>query len=293
MVVFVFLTVLKGLTVNRLISINLKLNSFLALFSALLLGLALSVPSQAAITKASLAELLTLSGYERQIMDLPSQLKQGVEQGIAQRDPDNAVKLAASIEQFVDVKKMRHNLELKVQAILTQADVDQLLVWYRSELGKKITAAEVKAGTMDAFTQMQQQLPELMKNAERVALAKQMDVLIRGTEQAMQMQESVMRAVFSSIMKSQAPDMPVNAAFIEQQLEPAKAQMRPATQQMMVAMGAFTYQTINVGDVERYIAFLQQAPTKKLLLASEQSLTKDLALGMSAWAADLGKHFKQ
>lgn len=260
---------------------KLLLIAFLSLFCSL---------SIASTKEDNLNKLFVLSGITKQISQFPGQIKLGFMQAVQQGAsiPQNEVSLILksvdkTIQPSVILAEMRHSLNQS----LSNKEIETLLKWYESDIGKKITDAEKKASTPEAFQQMQNAAQQLLANTKRVEVATRLDTLLNTTDMAMEIQRTSSIAVYSSIMTALAPDQELNLDTYKAQMTAIEPQIRAQLHQLILMSFIYSYQNIDDNSLATYEAFLNRPITQKFNNSTIKGLNKGLTTVVSNWADEL------
>jgi hypothetical protein len=200
-------------------------------------------------------KVLELSGLVEQVSQIPGQIMMGMEQARLQgaaipEDFHNA--MLATVESSIAPSDIIEEIGNSLQQQISDSEAQDLLAWYQSDLGRKITAAEEKASSPDAFQQMVQEAQIHLANSERVKFAKTIDSLLGATDMAVGIQEYTGIAVYSAIMTAMQPGVPLNLDRLKAQISASSAQTRAALQQMIILNLVYAYRTIDTEELARY-----------------------------------------
>ena len=260
--------------------------AFISLFCSL---------SIASTKEDNLDKLLLLSGMTKQVGEFPGLVKAGVMQGVQQGAsiPENEVSLILhsadkTILPSVILAEIRHSLEKS----LSNEDIEKLLEWYESDIGKRITAAEEKASTPEAYQQMMNSAQQLLADTKRVEVAARLDELLGATDMAMEIQEFSGVAVYSAIMTAIAPDQELNLDAYKSQMAAMQPQMRANIQQLVAVSFVYSYQEIDDDSLAAYEAFLNRSITKQFNDSTIKGLNRGFKKVVADWAGDIAAILK-
>ena len=262
---------------------------FLALFSLLSFG-----PAQA-LSDVEIDRLLKLSGISAQVEQFPELIKQGMREArlsgelISEKDFST---LLIRTDDTILPEEIIDEVRTELRHTLNEEDVDNLLAWYRSDLGREITELERQAGSQEAFEEMSQQAPQLLANEERVEFARRVDGIVGATDLTMSIHEYTGIAVFSALTLALRPD----TAFEEiqhfrEQMAELRPQMREPTERMVTVSFVYTYLPLNSGELEKFERFLSRPDTTRFNRAVTRGLGRGLGMSIDKWADALAKIF--
>ncbi|WP_157954003.1 DUF2059 domain-containing protein [Microbulbifer sp. A4B17] len=244
---------------------------------------------------AGLDKLLLLSGFTKQIEELPGVVKSGFEEGAQKGAPipeDELKRILESVDKTILPSVIMNEARSSLSESLTEKDIEALLVWYESDLGKKITAAEEKASTGEAYQELMVNAQQLMLDTKRIEVATRIDQLVGATDMAMEMQATTGIAVYSAIMTMMAPGQDINLDAYKAQMEAMKPQMRQSIEQLVAVSFVYTYQGIDDASLAKYEEFLSKPETKKFNSSAIKGLNKGFAEVVGRWSGDLASILK-
>ncbi len=178
----------------------------------------------AAVSSSSVLELLDISGLTKQVKEIPALLKSGMtqtrEQQLDQIPPEVSDAMINSIGTAVKPSALLAEIGSSIIRGMEQAEVDELLKWYRSDLGRKITQAEEQASTVKASEYIAKHQDALANDFERMSFAKSFDEIIGATEMVLQLQEYTTLAVMSGLSVVLSPGEPLDMEQFRPRSEP-------------------------------------------------------------------------
>lgn len=258
-------------------------------FLALWLCLCAALPARAA-TDEQFEQLLELSGLTRQMQELPHVLRAGFEQGVQQGAPlprDVMAGIVASVDRHIDPAVILDEIRYAVLKRLDQADISDLLAWYQSDFGRRITAAEVAASGAAAMDDMAAMADELLALEERVAWAQRLDALIGMSQMNYAIQSEVGAAVYRAILSAVNPGEAVDLAPFEEQMSLVEEDLYAMMQQMVVLNIVYTYRDLDMPALERYAEFLNKPVALAFNKSAAQGMQAGLVKVMDAWVTDV------
>ena len=117
-----------------------------------------SSASFAEVSDKSIDKILDLSGLTVQVAQFPGLIKTGMSLAMQQGEPLPEINtMLKMVDETVLVSEILQGIRASLKSSLNENEAQQLLVWYESDIGKEITAAEEKASTPDAVKQIMQE----------------------------------------------------------------------------------------------------------------------------------------
>ncbi len=247
------------------------------------------LPVQAA-TDAEFERLMELSGTTRQVEEFQRGVRLGLEQGAGQgsRLPPAALEqMMVGVDQHIRPEVILDEIRYAVLKRMNREDVSTLLRWYESELGRRITQAEIAAARPESVERMMASADELLAMEERVAWARRLDLLVGSTDMNMAVQADIGAAVYRALLTSMNPDEPVDLAPFEEQMAAVQPQLREMMEQLVTLNVVHTYRDFDLPTLARYEAFLNEPLSVMFNKAIGQGMRAGIARTVDAWLADV------
>lgn len=248
----------------------------------------MGVATAAQIKNDSLQQVMDLSGLSKEIAEIPDGIVVGVQQARQEGTPlsdEQAARIEKVITSFFEPQKITGAITRQMKNNLTEADAQDLLKWYKSDLGKKITKAELDSSTPAAYEDMVAQAQTLLEDKERVKLAQEIDALVKGTELAHDIQMNAGKAIVVAIVKEMNPGQPVDVGAIEKSMAADEQNMKQQMAQLMILSLVYSYKDVSVAEIKKYIAFLQKPSARKFNSQTATGFKLALKESVSAMAA--------
>jgi uncharacterized protein DUF2059 len=265
-------------------------------FAILLVSCGLASAAVVAATALVKQDLITKSGMERQVREIPGSIKLGIDQARQQGAPiDNklAQAWAETVPLAFNADKMLAFIDKGLQKILTPEDDRLLLAHYNSPLGRKITELEVKASRPEAAAEIQAYAQKLMANpsahANRLALYQEIDKAVGGTNMAVELAMAMQVAVQVGMVSAMTGPKDLNVRAMKAAVEKTKFALTQQMASAILASFAYTYRDLSTKELTAYLAFLNSSAGKKFNADAARLLSEAIALQTE----DLGKLLAQ
>ena len=255
--------------------------------AATLLLLAQCTLGFAAHAGDSVEKLLNLSGAYKAVDSLPDALKGGLQQGKANMPPAVFEKMVSSVDDFITPAAIKKPLNAEVKKALSEKEVTELLVWYSSDLGQEMVAAEAKSATVEGYAQMQQQAQKLFADAPRVEMAKNYDVLIGATDAMIDMQVSSTAAMYSAMATISNPGVPADLSKFKSMIAPQMAPMRSQMESMIIMSFVYAHQATDMDKLKKYETFLNTPTAIKFNKVAMKAMLGGFEQTVVQWAGKL------
>ena len=251
--------------------------------------------SCASASEKSLDELIVLSGLRDQIEQFPQLMKAGMRSAKDESSTfsDSAYALIlASIDQTILSSEILVRVKTALAIELSSADVELLLNWYVSDLGRQITQAEANSSTADADSKILALESQLLTNTERLDFAQRFDQLLGATDMNIELQKHSSVAIFSAMVAAAHPQQVTDISPFVDQIEALSEQSRPVIEKDILLAFIYAYQNIETKELVRYENFLNEVESKKFNRIVVKSLSAAIELSISKWARSLMSIFQ-
>jgi hypothetical protein len=224
-----------------------------ALFSSTVCSAALRATPQ--LTQ----ELMAKSGLNKQVANIPKLVLYGLDGARRQTEQPLNLEVYENLKSAI-LSSFRPDEILKtisqhVDSDLNKYDIEAILQWLDSPLGRKITALEESTSTPEAYLSMMSRKDELLKNTARVEKMKALDAAIKETEFNLDLQINMQIAIASSIAAALVPDNNMVFERISAAAEAGRSKMEPHVREETLVSQLYTYQTLTDAEIDRLIAF--------------------------------------
>lgn len=146
---------------------------------------------------------------------------------------------------------------------LNKKQLQQLLKWYESAAGRRVTELEIAAEDPAQMERMMAQINSLQSDAKEMARAERMDRTLGVTDKMIHSMKVTQRALLEAMLdSSDAPEQARQSALdnIDQTVEGSRSEM----QQFAWAITAYTYRSLSDAEYDDYLQFLETPAAKKL-----------------------------
>jgi hypothetical protein len=176
-------------------------------------------------------------------------------------------------------REILEGIKSELAQSMTEEEIEVLLLWYESDIGKEITLAEERASTAEAYQKMMLEAQSLLSNSKLIESAQRIDLLMGATENALLLQEFTGVALYQSMMTLLYPNEPLNLELFKEYLTAQRAEARMSIQLMFFMSCAYAYRDIEVEKLTEYEAFLNKPSSKKF----NYIVTLGLNIGLQRW----------
>ncbi len=249
----------------------------------LLPALALGQPPDA----GQLDKLYLKSG----LADLVDQIPAGVQAGFAQAfNQDSKGSLSRQQRKIIHARipmayasdDMRPGIIAALAAKLTAADVEAVMDWLDSPLGRKCTALESAAATPEALAAMQAYAVELQQSPpppEQVALLGELARAVKATENAVEVVMNTQLAIAVGMSAMLPAEQRKPLEVIRYQLEQFRPQVTAAMQDQTILAFLYTYRDLSEDEIQKYLKFARSDVGARYHAAAADGIQQALTAG--------------
>ena len=256
----------------------------------LCLTLIFSSHSWAEIDRQTLDNILMSSGITSQVNQFPGLIKQGLNAATRpnQQIPDSMINLMSStVDDSILASDILEAVKLSIKHSLSQEQAQQVLRWYESELGTRITLAELNASSKSSFRQIIKQSKHLLLNTKLVNFAKRIDTLYAVTDSTMDMQNISGAGIYMVVMTALHPSNRASISQYNTYLNASRKQLRAAIEQVIILSFVYSYKDLSEQQLSDYEVFLTNAATIKFHRAVVSSMNTQMSISVAKWADSL------
>lgn len=255
---------------------------------ALTVVLALGIPNIAisGSDEQLVDELIDLSGLKQQIPRVPSEYMTLVDQvlvGLDRRNPMPKNMRRELRQSFVDAlssQRFEPQIRSRLLDTLSQDTSIATVNWLRSDLGKKITAAEVSVGSAERSVQLATFMLRLQlerPTPERLQLVRRIQEITQGSEMATNAWEAIIGAIARALEGGLRGDKLQTKEKLEQFMASIRGSIKGMFEQGQIFETLFTYQTVTDEELKQYAEFLE-TPAGREVTKSINSAIQGVAI---------------
>ncbi len=223
---------------------------------------------------SKLRRLLAQSNFTEQIYQFPNVMKSSIaqihEMGLCTEDELDTINQA--IKLTIKPKNINQTLHNDLKTKITESNIDSIVKWYNSPIGKKISKLELKASDPDIYADMKSMSEELFKNEERVNLAKKLDAITNATDWSVNIEIQSKITMFSALAQIQHKNITQALVQFASQLEQQKIEARPKVEHSILLWYLYAFRTLSDDEIKEYIRFMNKRNTKKFNITALDSL---------------------
>jgi len=234
------------------------------------------------ISENSLNRLMSVSGINKQIEKYPAIIwtgyKKATQNGTKISEAESK-KINRSIDDAFAASEILHAIRADIKNNISESEARDLIAWYESDLGRKITKAEEYATTTNAYNEIRKNAKVLLSDEKRVKIAQKIDHLTNASDLAMQLQTRTTQAIFIAAATAINPNLLIRLEPLMAKISSQEQQIRENTKQFIVLSFLYSYKDLDESEMEKYMAFFERPNTIKFNNSIKNSMT--LALDSS------------
>lgn len=247
--------------------------------------------------------LMDKSGINRQVEQIPQQMMQGMQkQANSSGNGDKSIvfgTLSEAVKYAYKTDKMLKDISDAMYNDLADDEVIEVLGWYASEAGQRVTASEVATSTKYSTPAGVAEIEAFMNNLnttppskERIALLQRLDNAIHATDFLVGTTLNTTVAFIKAMQKTLPESAQKNdGQNIEVELEKQSALMKPIMAGATIQSFLFSYKDVSDEDIMAYIAFCESPAGSKFYQSSlgalKDTLSKTNAVMSEHFAANI------
>ena len=242
--------------------------AFLGRAALALAAIVIVLPARAQISDAQAEQLMKLSGGWAQIASMAPSMKSAFVEGLSKPggtlDEATKQKLLASADRAFSAEPMRAAARRTLAEGVQVGYVPELLAWYRSETGQRITRAEEASTADDAHSNTEQRMKAGVAviqaaTPERRALLARVVEVTRAAQTGADFIVNLTLAVQANLARLNPNAPPADEAKTRAELDAARPQLLRAFEGMALAGNALTYRDVPDAQLDAYVRFMSGA----------------------------------
>ena len=244
--------------------------SFVIGFSAALL------PAQ---SKGQLDEVLSLSGVESQVSQIPAQIEEQLKSYNDERDAENMRILKDVLPRAYGKDYLMASVRKTFYREAQGRDMEPSLEWLRSPVGAKVSRAEAEAARPEALEGMMEFFEEYQgidSDSPRVRLLSDLDESAGVTESGVRLVLEMARSTARGVNHLAPGGGPASAEALEDQISQLKQQIRPLLRESTKLLLYFKFRSLSEEELRQYLEFVRSSDGQWLKEAVLNSVVQAL-----------------
>jgi hypothetical protein len=242
------------------------------------------------------------SGIDKQVRQLPLLIRASVVQALEQDDRikemprHTKLAISGSVQQAFSPERFKQTIIKEVKSSMTVKDLDTVLKWLDSPLGKKLTRLEEAASTPETLSEVKKFATRLKQSppaATRLNILRKLDAAVKATETNVEIAMNTQLAVAFAVVKSLPEEQQGSFEDIAAQLKKNRPQIEAVMKSQTLIFSLYTYQSLSDGELEAYIRFATSPAGVKYHGATISGFKKALLDGSINWGKSIANILNQ
>jgi len=235
--------------------------------SKLILTLALFGFSVAGISAESNKAALVLalmhqSGMDAQIDLIPQQVKAGIRDSARQGVPIDVV-IQDKLVDAMDTRSLNQSVQRYMVEEMSQDEVQRVLSWLESPLGKRVVAMELTASQPDTMMKMFEVYKIEQARPGRLERIQRIDEAVLSKERTKDLMVNIQVFLGMAMAAESGSMQRASYGQTRYNMEQAMAPMWGELDQVVTMMYLFTYQGLSDAELDQYIEFTESSVGRK------------------------------
>jgi hypothetical protein len=236
------------------------------------------------------------SGIDKQVRQLPLLIQSSVAQALETDDRINELPrhtksaISGSVPEAFSPERIKKTILKEVKATMTVKDLDKVLNWLDSPLGKKCTRLEAAASTPETLVEVKKfaaRLKQAPPAAERLDMLRRLDAAVKATETNVEIAMNTQLAVAFAVVKSLPQEQQGPLKDIAAQLEKNRPQIKAVMKSQTLLFALYAYRGLTNAELEKYIRFATSPAGTKYHGATISGFKKALLDGSLKWGKSI------
>ncbi len=211
---------------------------------------------------ALVSALMNQSGMATQIELIPAQVKAGIRDSARQGVPMDVV-IQDKLVGALDTQSLNQSVQEHMIEEMSFAEIEQVLLWLESPLGKRVVAMEVRASQPDTMLKMFKVFETERDRPGRMARIHRIDEAVLSKERTKDLMIN-MQTFFGMAMAAESGAAQLASyGQTRYNIERAMAPMWGELEQVVTMMYLFTYQGLSDTELDQYIEFTESPIGRK------------------------------
>lgn len=247
----------------------------------------LSLGAAAQSDSSPIERLIDLSGIRVQMTESLAQYRGSVVDiaSVAGASPESLEALGALLDEVLAPSRFLDAVRQEAESALAPDDVAQLLSWYESDLGARLTAAEERASALPPSEFEALALSgELIPDSERRAIYERIDELTNATGQGVAIAKhlALMHTVVLWSLDYPGERPPLSAFYLG--IAAQEAELRASIELALMLTHTFTYREFTLAELEEYAAFNATPSSQRFGEATMKAVEEEFRRAVNLFA---------
>ena len=271
---------------------------FISIFSILLLICFFAISDVIAADRESADELYVKSGLEKQMQGIGPALLAGYQNNYRNskkhtaRDEKIYQNIGKVIESSFDTQVMRETVLNGIVENISENDMNVILAWLSSSVGKKITELEEMAGSKKGMDETQKFIRNIKKTSitkKRIRLIKELNAAMNITATTVDITLSTQFALSMTTKQAKGKLSRDSILKLYEDFKKDMVQIEPMVEHQVHGSLLYTYQPLADEELEQFVAFVKSKSGKNYTSVTSSFLTQAIIEGSLQFASDISQ----
>lgn len=242
------------------------------------------------------------SGMDKQFKQLPFLIQASVDQALKEDNRINQLPrrtksaISGSVRDAFATERLKKIMIKEIETSMTAKDLDEILKWLDSSLGKKCTRLEEAASRPETLSKVQEfadQLKQAPPAKNRLDILRRLDAAVKATETNVEISMNAQLAVALAVVRSLPLEQQGPLEDIAAQLEKHRPQIEAVMRSQTLLFALYTYQDLTNAELEKYIRFAVSPMGAKYHEVTISGFKKALLEGSLKWSESIADILNQ
>ncbi|WP_019605592.1 DUF2059 domain-containing protein [Teredinibacter turnerae] len=201
-------------------------------------------------------ELLDKSRLNQQISQLPAMVLAATDDQL-RRGVVEVDKVRAIFSETYNPADLRYQARSYLLDHLDEAELNKILAWLDSALGKKVSAETSLPGSPSARSKVMGPYPQLSANKARLKQVQELETYQRATDDAVDLHMAIRKSLQLAINQSLPEERRISEAEFLADDQNMRPQLETRMKQSIEATNLYNLQSLSDSELNEYIAFSQ------------------------------------
>ena len=241
--------------------------------------------SAVAATKAQKIEkLLDTSGLKQQIRTFPGMLKAGIREQGAEVSAEEQRILIESAEQTIFSGPLLKSMRQEMNDSLSDSQIDRLIEWMDSELGKKVIQAQNSVFAENDSMDPNPLLPNWLHDERRLRQAAELDRLSGQSETGSEIVLLMIRVMFETMIELYGLDHSEYERFLKNEYQLIKREVVEDTKPAALQAIVLWLGTLSEREIDRYLQWSATPLAQQFYRTHNKAVLTGTSVMFQNWA---------
>lgn len=233
--------------------------------------------------KALVRDLIKVSGLQHEIHQLPLQILAGFDRQKQKLTVEQHAAVRQAFASSFEASWLEQQITQQLESSLSQEVIAGSLKWFRSDLGRKVTALEIASSNPDTPKELEAFAKQMEKSppaAERLQLIRRADQASNGTEFILDVSEALVLSMASAYEATLPAAQRQGLETLRSQLAHQREISRQQVRRLVWVSMLRSYRNLPEEELRQYVEFLESEEGLRLYTQTGIAFKGALQTGM-------------